>query len=259
MGSSAAASHPVLRRARPLLGTLVEIGLTLDGDDDAPALAGIDRAFSVIESIQRKLSRFDEASDIARFAALPAGGRIEISDDSAQVLALAAELQRRSGGLFDISLGSGPDQWRCDGATLHKLAEGVCLDLGGIAKGHAVDRAVQALQSGGAKAGWVNAGGDLRVFGDIELPLSLRDEASGGSRPFAMLSLGAFATSHYGPGSRCALAGSSLTRRHVSVAAPSCIWADALTKIAALTGPESGVCRALMDDAGATAWWHDLP
>jgi FAD:protein FMN transferase len=48
------------------------------------------------------------------------------------------------------------------------------LDLGGIAKGFAVDRAIQALKAHGAHCGQVNAGGDLRVFGTQGWPIRLR-------------------------------------------------------------------------------------
>ena len=128
------------------------------------------------------------------------------------------------------------------------------LDLGGIAKGHAVDEAVGTLLAQGCVAGWVNAGGDLRVFGAAELPIRLRDEADGGVRPFATLHDGAFATSHYGGGSRSRLAcGGRTARVHASVAAPLCLWADALTKVVALSGDTS---HPLLARHRALAWLH---
>lgn len=239
----------MLRRARPLLGTLVEIGMA-QGEP-----AHIEAGFAAIDAVQRCLSRFHPHSDIARFNTMAAGTCFAVQADTACVLQLAQALHQRTAGLFDVSLGTGPTQWHCDSHTLHKQATGVQLDLGGIGKGHAVDQAVRALQAAGVSAGWVNAGGDLRVFGDLELPLHLRDEDAGGAHAFAHLSEGAFATSHYSTRSRCRLHGPAGTapHAHVSVAAPTALWADALTKIAALAGP---ACRRLMDDAGATAWWH---
>jgi len=240
---------PPLRRARPLLGTLVEIGL--QGTDPAVLEAG----FEAIAAVQAQLSRFEPHSDIARFAALPAGGALRPHASTRTVLQLAQDLHQRTLGLFDISLGSGPTDWHCSEHALHKHSATVQLDLGGIGKGHAVDCAVAALQAAGASAGWVNAGGDLRVFGVIELPVYLRAEEAGGAQCFAVLSDGAFATSHYSPHSRSQLhaPGGQPRQAHVSVAAPSGLWADALTKVAALAGP---ACQSLMDDVGATAWWH---
>jgi FAD:protein FMN transferase len=232
------------RRARPLLGTLVEIG----------APRGHEAGFDAIAVLQARLSRFEPGSDIARFNALPVGGELRVGTLAVEVLNAARRLQADSAGLFDISLGSGPEAWRLDGDRLHKLGPGVALDLGGIAKGQAVDLAVRALRDAGATAGWVNAGGDLRVFGALELPVQLRDESSGGVREFARLSDGAFATSHYAPGSRSATLGG--VRAHVSVAAPLCLWADALTKVVSLSGRCDHPLLARYD---AAAWRHDAP
>ena len=49
--------------------------------------------------------------------------------------------------------------------TVRFAAEGMRLDLGGIAKGYAIDRAVEAMQEGGAMGGMVDIGGDIRCFG----------------------------------------------------------------------------------------------
>lgn len=215
------------RRARPLLGTLVEVGA--DGAD-------VEAAFGAIAAVQRELSRFDAASEVARFNALPAGGSVELGVHGRTVLGAAARLAERSGGCFDVALGSG--RWQLDGACLIKLDATTRLDLGGIAKGYAVDCAVQALQQGGASSGWVNAGGDLRCFGATALTLQLRDEANGGVRPFGLLRDGACATSWIGA-------------RQVSVLAPACLWADALTKVVARLGRTDWLA-----EFEASAWLH---
>ena len=196
-----------LRRARPQLGTLVDIGAW------APASANRERqpratyaarpvaaAFERIAAIETSLSRFIATSAIARFNAAPAGARITVDADAACVMAEADRLRCASEGLFDISLGTGPAAWRLVGRTLCKLDAAVTLDLGGIGKGFAVDAAIEALQQHGAVGGWVNAGGDLRVFGPLSVPIDLRDEVEGGVRRFATLGDGAFATSRLAPG-----------------------------------------------------------
>jgi len=241
------------RRARPLLGTLVEVGLCAAGPD---ADAAAESAFAAIHEVQRCLSRFDVDSDIARFHALPAGQSLRLRPATRAVLAAAAELHGASEGDFDISLGSAPLGWRLEGDRLHKHDAATRLDAGGIAKGYAVDVAVQALVDQGCRAGWVNAGGDLRAFGDVDVPVQVRDESTGGVRQFASLQQGAFATSHFGHASRSALA-----RRgpapglpaHVSVAAPQCLWADALTKIVAIRGDTDDPVLARYQ---ASAWLH---
>ncbi len=241
-----------LRRARPLLGTLVEIGIP--GDTLAPE-AALASAFAAVQAVQTALSRFDPDSDVGRFGQLPIGASLVLRPAGARALRAAQALHRHSGGLFDISLGSGPAAWSCQGGRLSRQHRQVQLDLGGIAKGHALDQAVRALRKVGCPAGWVNAGGDLRAFGDVAVPLRLRDEAGGGVRAIGMLRDGAFATSHFSASSRDRLhtpAGSATTS-HVSVAAPRGLWADALTKVVAASGNPA---HPLLLRLGATAWLH---
>ncbi|MFP5404852.1 MAG: FAD:protein FMN transferase [Gammaproteobacteria bacterium] len=240
------------RRARPLLGTLVEVGLP--AWDVERGLA--DHAFATIVEVQACLSRFDPASDVACFASMPAGATLQVRAPTVEVLGAARELEEASDGIFDITMGSGPRAWRLSGDALHKSSDAVRFDLDGIGKGHAVDRAVRVLIAAGCRAGWVNAGGDLRAFGAIDLPVMLRDEECGGARLFARISEGAFATSCFGPSTRSrAFDAHSLApvQGHASVAAPSCLWADALTKVVAIT---KKAAHPLLARYGARAWLH---
>jgi len=241
----------IVRRARPLLGTLVEVGVC-GAAEDASLPAACDVAFDVIADVQRQLSRFDTGSDIARFNALAAGDSLLVGDDTAIVLTAARQLFDDSGGAFDVSLGSAG--WRLHGQQLYKLLSQARLDLGGIGKGHAVDRAVLALQAAGVERGWVNAGGDLRGFGGATLALKLRDERHGGVVDFGRLHDGAFATSFFGAGARSQLSTARVsTHPHVSVAAPTCLLADALTKVVATSADAR---HPLLARNGARAWLH---
>ena len=70
------------------------------------------------------------------------------------------------------------------------------LDLGGIAKGFAVDKAVEALKQCGATSGYVNAGGDLRVFGDVSQSIQIRNPGNSSElMSLGSLANGAIATS----------------------------------------------------------------
>ncbi len=227
------AEDTLQRRARPALGTLVEVALR--HPDPLHAQRALGEAFALIERLEGLLSRFRADSDVARFNALPGGASLVLQPATQRVMAAAAWLRWRSGGRFDLSLGSGPDGWQLRGGILHKAQQGVQLDLGGIAKGFVVDRLIAHLRRSGASWGSVNAGGDLRVFGPHALPLLLRDEDRGGLREFGQLADGAFASSHYAPGSRSQLHGLEAGDAvQVAVAAPSALWADALCKLAAL-------------------------
>lgn len=218
----------IARRARLLLGTLVEVAADLP--------SSLEAGFEAAAEVQRRMSRFDAASDIGRFNAMRAG-TLQVHPWTAEVLAEAQALFRHSAGLFDASAGSGA--WEIEACRLTKLDDAARLDLGGIAKGDAVDRAVAALVAAGATAGWVNAGGDLRAFGNVELPVVLRDESQGGVREFGRLREGAMATSRLA--------------RHVTVIAPHCRIADALTKLVSASGRAD---HPLVVQHGAQAWVH---
>ena len=233
-----------MRRAQPHLGTLVEIGVR----DCHGADAAIGAAFARIAAIEARLSRFMSGSEIACFNAAPSGAMVAIDPETRWLLDAAVSLRDASDGLFDITLGSGASDWHCDDAGLRKHTAAVRLDLGGIGKGFAVDAAIAALRTQGVAAGWVNAGGDLRVFGALTLPIDLRDERAGGVRRFATLADGAFATSRLVPD-----AARAAGPRHASVAASECVWADALTKIVIASGDATHPLLARYD---ACAWLH---
>lgn len=173
---------------------------------------------------------------------------------------MALSLSVQTDGLFDVALGSG--SWALvdmdEGRGLVRLHDTTRLNLGGLAKGWAVDLGLQVAMAHGAQAAWVNAGGDLKAQG-VSVPVVLRDEASGGVRPWAELRDGAMATSDFRPGARAQLTGPSLAG-HVSVAAPCCAWADGLTKVVALCGSIGHpLVRELLRQHQAQAWIHDTP
>ena len=240
------------RRARPLLGTLVEVAVPGDaGMENAVA----ELAFAQLQKVQACMSRFEPGSDISLFARLAAGQSMEIDPATAAVLHAAQELYRASNGLFDITQGRAPEGWYCDGLTLFKLSALAAFDLGGIAKGYAVDCAIEALQLAGCAQGWVNAGGDLRVFGEVQIPVMLRDESRGSLSPFMSMGDGAVATSYLGAEQRSQLyvEGGTASLAHVTVAAPLCMYADALTKVVAASRDDQ---HPLLKQYGAQAWLH---
>ena len=254
----------VARRARPALGTLVELGAVAPAGMGGDALlrwadAAFAPAWRTLAEVEGALSAFLPASDVARFNAAPAGAELPVGAHAAAVLRAAAALGRESGGLLDVTLGTGAGAWAITigegGARLAKRSAEVRLDLGGIGKGYAVDRAFHALRRavGPGRGVWVNAGGDLRASG-VELPVSLRDEARGGARPFLRLRDGALATSDFSAAARARLAGAGPgAARHVTVLSPRCVWSDALTKVVALSGRAD---HPLVARHSAVAWLH---
>jgi FAD:protein FMN transferase len=205
-----------VRRARPLLGTYVEVAAA--GADPARLHAAIDRAFAAIETVHNLMSFQEPGSELSRLNREGAGIMAGLHPWTAHVLAAAAELRERSHGVFDAAIGG---RGR--------------VDLSGIAKGFAVDRAVEALRAAGVGQGIVNAGGDLAVFGDDARQVAVRDPADR-SRFAATVTLRDEALASSGR------AIDPRTGRLVeaiggaSVRAPSCMIADALTKVVGVMG-----------------------
>ena len=126
------------------------------------------------------------------------------------------------------------------------------LDLGGIAKGFAVDQAVRVLKRAGIASAVVNAGGDLRAFGPMPRRVHIRHpENPGAPALVGELHNAALATSgsYYLPLMSIRPASaiidphrrqSAPLRGSVSIVAPTCMIADALTKIVAIAGTAKG-------------------
>lgn len=243
------------RRMQPWLGTFVEVGVEAGRSADA----AIDAAFGAIAEVHRLLSFQNPNSDLSRLNR--AGGRpVRVHRVSATALRLARAFMRASAGRFDCTVGgalqrvgalpapdgeaalehgeAGDIAFLRDG--LVRLRRPVHVTLDGIAKGFAVDRAVRALVGTGAGAGWVNAGGDLRVFGAAPLPLGLRDEELG-YRVVGRVRDHAVATSVTPaapdasfPSHIVSTTGDTVAAGAWTVSAREAWRADALTKVAAL-------------------------
>ena len=255
----------LLERARPLLGTMVMIRIPGDPGSDK---AGIDAqsirdavaaAFGVIERIGCVMSAHRSDSDLARLARALPGSLATVDRHTVRVLRLAKYWHAASRGAFDpvaaarqlAARGMRPafDGVPADpGAALHdieilsdsvvKLEAPLQLDFGGIAKGYAVDQAIETLRRRGVGTGLVNAGGDLRAFGLHEWAVEARSCVSR-SRTVRLeglrsLTAGALASSEAAPSSAEFVW--TLRRAGVkpwkscTVFAPDCATADALTK-----------------------------
>lgn len=252
-----------LVRARPLLGTIVEI--SAKATVNAPIQLAIEQAFAEIEAVQRLMSYHAADSDVSRINREAINSAVQVDAHTYRVLRAARLMAEASNGVFDITVAaqltrlgflpahkdfpamSSRANWR-DIELLPdyrvRLACSLSIDLSGIAKGYAVDLAIKALANAGMTAGRVNAGGDLRVFGNAAQHIYVRDpHAHTRIIPLLELTQAAAATSagyyserlHRGqmvtpiihPHSSAPCA----SGRSVTVLARDCMTADALTKV----------------------------
>ena len=173
--------------------------------------------------------------------------------------AKAQRLQVLTDGVFDPCLPAMPGrlsdiefcgEWAASAPSVVCHAP-LALDLGGIAKGYAVDCAVDALIAAGADAGLVNAGGDLRLFGARPQTILLRHANS--SYETVVLQDIALAVSdlealHRPPQHRgyyLRVSAAPAARGHAAVLAAHAVVADALSTCALLCDDER-VQRALL-------------
>jgi thiamine biosynthesis lipoprotein len=245
-----------VRRARPLLGTFVDI--TAQGGHEAKLHRAIDSAFAVVEKVHRLMSFHDPESDVSRINREAFHKPIHIHPWTWCVLKSARSFSRTSDGVFDITVARLLAKWNYLPRYHPKVSAGnwrdvvlqnncivrvrrrVIVDLGGIAKGFAVDRAIEALKRAGVSSGIVNAGGDLRVFGPTSHAIHLRNPAEPTltswllrvrSRALATSALYFSRCNRHGPLINGQIGRALTDLFSVTVVAPDCMTADALTKI----------------------------
>jgi len=260
-----------IRRARPLLGTFVEIAAA---DAARPAMErAIEAAFAAVAQVHRLMSFHEPDSDVSRVNRDAGRRTVAVHPWTYHVIETALDLHRGSGGAFDIAVapvlqnfgmlprtGNDTQPIVAAGSTADviELLAGHCvrfrkdnaaIDLGGIAKGFAVDRAIAVLRCCGAARGLVNAGGDLAAFGRLPETVHIRDPRD----PSRLLCLVGIADAALASSGRrfdplqssdiqSAAVIDPLTHAPVrdvagaSVLAPSCMIADALTKVVMIAG-----------------------
>jgi FAD:protein FMN transferase len=249
------------RRLRPLLGTFVSIESR--AADAGIAERALQAGFAAIARVEALMHPTRAGSDLARIGAAATGETVWIDDWTWEVLALSQRLHELSGGSFDPCVPDAAGRLgdiALPGPGLAVCRAPVAIDLGGIAKGYAVDRAIGALQAAGASAGIVNAGGDLRVFGPDELTvwirmhtgarsIALADRACAVSDPAAAES----PAEHRGYYNRVHPA-RVVVQRQAIVVAPTAALADALTKCVLLcvTPDEQRTLERMLASVGAT-------
>ncbi len=182
----------IFKKSQVLMGTIVNITIV------ARNLAGSERAcelaFKEMRRIEKMLSVKDKSSEIYKLNQHKDLEFVNVNPEIVFLLEESAKISALSHGAFDISVRPLLELWRerlkqetvPAKAEIHKIfplvdyrnieidsrrnlvrfkKKGINIDLGGIAKGYAVDRAIKVLKKEGVKNCLVEAGGDLFVLG----------------------------------------------------------------------------------------------
>jgi thiamine biosynthesis lipoprotein len=173
----------------------VPFRITLYAPDEAQARTASDAAFARVEVLNSILSDYDPDSELSRISRTSGTGKaVPVSTDLWRVLELSQSVAVRSGGAFDITIGPLVNLWRRarrkhelpasaqiaemrarvgfhklrldhERRTAELLAPEMRLDVGGIAKGVAVDEALKVLAAQGVERALVAASGDIGASG----------------------------------------------------------------------------------------------
>lgn len=174
----------------PHMGT--EARIVLYARDPAAARRAADAGFARIHALDAGLSDYRDDSELSRLCARAGQGPIAVGDDLFVVLEAAQSLAQRSGGAFDVTRGAVTRLWRqarkldempepsrieaalatgryrdlqldATHRTVSLARPGMRLDVGGIAKGYAVEQALRAIAAAGTARALVALGGDIAL------------------------------------------------------------------------------------------------
>ncbi len=180
-----------ISREEAIMGTRCAVELW--SEDRARGEAAIASVFADMHRIDRLMSTWKEDTEISRVNREAATRAVPVSQELFGLLQTSLDYSRLTRGAFDITYasvgylydfkqGKHPDRAAIDEAlpginyrhllldpaatTVRFARPGVRIDLGGIAKGHAVDRGIEILRTAGFARAMVNSGGDTRIIGD---------------------------------------------------------------------------------------------
>lgn len=245
-----------IERSKPLLGTCVDV--SIEGPQSFEELIGLSTlAFDEIKRVQDLMSFHDTQSELSQINTLAATSTVALSPDMSKVLTHALLLSHLTAGDYDVTvapelikfghlpasydvynqLGTWKDVTLIDNKL--QFLQDTKIDLGGIAKGYAVDVAFDAVIACQPALSQlvINAGGDLRMLNWQQQRVKLRSPKPGQFVEVTMRQA-ALATSHphlYGRESTIVHKSKPLSLQadsSVSVFAANCMVADSLTKVA---------------------------
>ncbi len=177
---------------RLVMGTFAN--LKAIAKDQETAKNCVESAFEELQKVDNLMSDYKMDSEISGVNRDAFKRAVKVDESTFLVLQKSVEFSRLSEGAFDITIAPLAELWKsaaevnsvpteaelavsrskvgyekllldANEMTVRFAVAGMKLDLGGIAKGYAIDRAVEAMQAGGAVGGLVDVGGDIRCFG----------------------------------------------------------------------------------------------
>jgi thiamine biosynthesis lipoprotein len=177
---------------RAVMGTFARVVAV--AKDSSVADSAVEAAFAQLRNVDELMSDYKSDSEIGAVNRAAYRSAVKVSRPTFEVLQKAIYFSELSDGAFDVTVGPLVDLWRsaadansvptevelqqarskvgykkllfdANEMSVRFAVDGMRLDLGGIAKGYAIDKAIEAMHKGGALGGMVDIGGDIRCFG----------------------------------------------------------------------------------------------
>jgi thiamine biosynthesis lipoprotein len=182
----------VVRQCRAVMGTSCTLAAVVPPGSQKRAEEVLREAEAALRAVEARMSSWLDDSEIGRFNAAKAGEEVPLSPDTLEVLQIARRANVQTAGAFDVTCRPLIELWReagkrgaVPGASelsaaqaaskwelielsdtgARKRSTSARIDLGGIAKGWAIDRAAEILRRANLSGGLVDVGGDLVCFG----------------------------------------------------------------------------------------------
>ena len=184
-------NYPV-EETRILMDTVVKISVYKSNGTYAEIKSKIDSTFTLMKQLENQVSSHIQSSDVCKANDKAGIQKTDIHRETSFIIKKSIEISKNTNGFFDITIGAVKNIWpfgkadpvppsdsavkRLLNLVNYNLVEvsdssifikkrGMIIDLGGVAKGFIIDRAVKNLKDQGVCAGIVDAGGDLKIFG----------------------------------------------------------------------------------------------
>ena len=173
------------QRSSFIMDTIVDLKIETKQRDAKDIL---DNAFKLMEDYENKFSFYNNKSQIWKFNNSIIDS-LFIDDDLKEILSISKELYQKTDKHYDITIGALSKIWDFDNNVIpakeeiekaiqvtdfeklkiqnnywHK-PDGMKINLGSLAKGYIIDKTVEYLKQQNVISGFVNAGGDMRIFG----------------------------------------------------------------------------------------------
>lgn len=192
ISSSLLAEEQPITQTRPMMNTFVQIKIY--DTNELQAKAAMEAAFSEVEKLDNLLSKFKPGSEVSKINKNAANNPVKVSAATFEVIKKSIDFSKETQGAFDITVGPLMKLWGFvdkkphlpskeeitkalkyvgyqgvelseKNNTVEFKVQGMEIDLGGIAKGYAVDRALEVLKVNKIKTALVDIGGNLGFVG----------------------------------------------------------------------------------------------